>query len=296
MFVLAHLSDPHLAPLPQPRAVELIGKRMTGYLNWRLRRSAHQRRDVLDAIVGDVATAAPDHIVVTGDLANLSLPAEYANGHEFLTRLGTPERVTVIPGNHDAYVRDGGQMFLSAWREFLAGDRASAAPFPFLRRRGPVAIVGLSTAVPTPFFFATGRLGNEQTARFDALLAELPSQQCFRIVLIHHAPAGERPWLRRLEDAAAFRAIIARRGAELILSGHDHKAERNEIPGPGGPVPVIQVPSASAPVGDKYGAAAYNLYRIGGKPGGWTCELETRGLEADGKIGTLSRGELTGGR
>ena len=37
-FTLAHLSDPHLAPLPRPRLSELIGKRITGYLNWQLRR------------------------------------------------------------------------------------------------------------------------------------------------------------------------------------------------------------------------------------------------------------------
>ncbi|HEX3710381.1 MAG TPA: metallophosphoesterase, partial [Pseudolabrys sp.] len=37
-FVLAHLSDPHLAPLPRPRVDELIGKRITGYVNWRRHR------------------------------------------------------------------------------------------------------------------------------------------------------------------------------------------------------------------------------------------------------------------
>ncbi|MEX0591411.1 MAG: metallophosphoesterase [Xanthobacteraceae bacterium] len=292
MFVLAHLSDPHLAPLPKPRPAELIGKRITGYLNWQLRRGAHHRRDVLDTILRDIAAAEPDHVAMTGDLANLSLPGEYRQGREFLARLGTPDRVSVIPGNHDAYVRGSEKMFFSAWREYLAGDRPTNFPFPFLRRRGPIAIVGLSTAVPTLPFFATGRLGSEQLARFDALLAELPAQQCFRIVLIHHPPAGVRSWLRRLEDAESFRAVIARRGAELILSGHDHKAARNEIPGPSRSIPVLQVPSASAPFGDKHGAAAYNLYRIGGKPGGWTCEMEARGLGAGGKVATLARTQL----
>jgi 3',5'-cyclic AMP phosphodiesterase CpdA len=294
MFVLAHLSDPHLAPLPEPRALELAGKRVTGYLNWRLRRGAHHRRAVLDAIVGDIVSVAPDHVAATGDLINLSLPAEYAPAREFLAHLGTPDRVSVVPGNHDVYVRGGEELLLSGWREYLTGDRPGGSPFPFLRRRGPVAIVGLSTALPTLPFFATGRVGKDQLARLDALLAELPAQQCFRVILIHHPPAGPRPWLRRLEDAEAFRAVLARRGAELILSGHDHVAARNEIAGPNGQIPVVQVPSTSAPFGDRHGAGAYNLYRIGGKPGAWTCAMETRGVGADGGIATLAQSELIG--
>ncbi len=35
MFVLAHLSDPHLGPLPRARMRELASKRMLGFVNWR---------------------------------------------------------------------------------------------------------------------------------------------------------------------------------------------------------------------------------------------------------------------
>ena len=44
-----------------------------------------------------------------------------------------------------------------------------------------------------------------------------------------------RPWLRRLKDADAVPAVIAPHGAELVLSGHDHIAARDEIPGPTAP-------------------------------------------------------------
>lgn len=294
MFVLAHLSDPHLSPLPAPKLSELFGKRITGYLNWRLRRGAHHRRDVLDALVDDLVAQKPDHVAVTGDLANLSLTAEFAEGRALLARLGTPARVTVIPGNHDAYVRSTAGMYLSAWREYLAGDEPSKPPFPFVRRRGPIALIGLSTAVPTPPFFASGRLGRAQIDRFAARLAELRKQPCFRVVLIHHPPAGTRPWLKRLEDAAAFRAVIARHGAELILSGHDHIAAVHAIAGPERSVPVVQVPSTSATFDDPRGGGAYNLYRIAGTPGAWSCEMESRGFRPDGKIAALARTALAG--
>jgi 3',5'-cyclic AMP phosphodiesterase CpdA len=296
MFTLAHLSDPHLSPLPEPRLTDLMGKRITGYLNWRLRRCPHHRGEVLDAIIEDIAASRPDHIAVTGDLANLALDPEFVQGREFLARLGPPDRVTVIPGNHDAYVRSGEHAFLREWSGYLAGDREAPHAFPFLRERGQVSLIGLSTAVPTPPLFATGRLGRQQLDRLEALLAELGARDRYRVVLIHHPPAGERPWLRRLEDAGAFRGIIAQHGAELILSGHDHVAARHSIPGPKGAVPVIQVPSASAPLDDRHGAAAFNLYRIGGTPGEWTTEVETRGLVEGGKVAHLSGGKLNATR
>jgi 3',5'-cyclic AMP phosphodiesterase CpdA len=295
MFVLAHLSDPHLPPLPEARPHELIGKRVTGWLNWHHRRRFHHSAAVAEAVAADVTAVAPDHIAVTGDLGIIALPGEFSQGRRYLERLGTPDRVTVVPGNHDAYVRAGIDSFLSAWREYLTGDEPVSPAFPFLRRRGPVAMIGLSTAVPSPVLFATGRLGAQQLARFETLLIELGAQQCFRIVLIHHPPAGERSWLRILEDAAAFRAIIARHGAELILSGHDHISAVQEIPGPSGPIVVAQAPSASTPFADSEGSGGYNLYRIEGRPGDWSCELEARIVDTKGAVHARARRQLIGG-
>src|ERR1700709_781115 len=76
-FTLAHLSDPHLPPLPAARWVDLAGKRALGYLNWTRNRHKYQRRDVLDTLVSDLQAQRPDHIAVTGDLVNLALEAEF---------------------------------------------------------------------------------------------------------------------------------------------------------------------------------------------------------------------------
>lgn len=292
MFVLAHLSDPHIPPLPQPAPATLIGKRITGYLNWRLRRGAHHSRAVLDALTADLLAQSPDHIAVTGDLAILALEQEFPQGRAFLERLGSGRDVSVIPGNHDAYVRDTDGLYLSAWREYLAGDASGEAPFPYLRRCGPLALIGLSSAVPTPPFFASGRIGSAQMDRFAVLLEQLPREQCFRVILLQHPPAGKRPWAKRLEDAAAFRDVIARLGAELILSGHDHIAAVNEIAGRERTVPVVQVPSASAMPGDPRGGGAYNLYRIDGTPGRWRCAMETRAITAKGEVATVAQRNL----
>jgi 3',5'-cyclic AMP phosphodiesterase CpdA len=189
-------------------------------------------------------------------------------------------------------VRETDGLYLTAWREYLTGDDGGNAPFPYLRRRGPVALVGLSTAVPTLPFFASGRLGSDQLDRLAIVLARLSKEKAFRVILIHHPPAGRRSWLKRLEDANGFREVVALYGADLILSGHDHIAAVNEIAGPQKPVPVVQVPSASADPADPRGGSAYNLYRIDGAPGRWSCEMERRGFSASGKLVSLGKKQL----
>ena len=121
-FTLAHLSDPHLPPLPAARLRDLAGKRALGYLNWTRNRHKYHRREVLDALVADMQAQQPDHIAVTGDLVNLALEAEFAPAQAWLESVGTPQQVTVIPGNHDAYVRATRHRFAGTFGNYLRGD------------------------------------------------------------------------------------------------------------------------------------------------------------------------------
>ncbi len=282
MFVLAHLSDPHLGPIPAPRLVELAGKRALGYLNWQRNRRAVHRAEVLAALTDDLKASSPDHIAVTGDLVNIALAAEFAPARAWLERLGAPHDVTVVPGNHDAYARATRGLAERTWREYMHGDAAADDDlrFPFVRRRGPLALVGLSSAVPSAAFLATGRLGAAQLARLAELLEDLGHEDSLRVVLVHHPPRA-RSWHKRLVDAPALCAVLARHGADLVLHGHDHVRSLVWLAGPEHQIPVLGVPSASAR-GVHHEAAAYNLYRIEGAPGRWRCEVVTRGLRADG--------------
>jgi 3',5'-cyclic AMP phosphodiesterase CpdA len=291
MFTLAHISDPHLAPDPGPRLAELIGKRALGHLNWRLRRHKRHRPAALEVLVEDLAAQPKDHTAVTGDLVVLSLAHEFAPALQFLRRLGPPRDVTLVPGNHDAYVRSTERLHREAWAEYLAGDAPGDEMFPFVRRRGPVALIGVSTALPTLPFFATGRVGTAQLARLAEILPALDREGLFRVILIHHPPGGKRSPHEMLTDAPRFRALMRQHGAELIVHGHDHRASRLAIAGPEGEIPVIGVPSASSPPGDER-PGAYNLYRIDGKPGDVTVEMESRGFTPGGGIGVVGRVKL----
>jgi 3',5'-cyclic AMP phosphodiesterase CpdA len=324
-FVLAHLSDPHLGPLPRPEMRELASKRLVGYINWRRSRHRLHRRDALDAITRDLHGTHPDHVAVTCDLVNIALPAEFDHARHWLETLGRPADVSVVPGNHDAYVAAAALHRDRHWWPYMSGDDALCGPpapllekahastdfraegpvstapipdpspkmtFPYLRRRGPAALIGVSTAIATAPFMATGRLGEQQIARVARTLGDLRNENVFRVVMIHHPPL---PSARHkcLIDAAAFQHALAAAGAELIIHGHDHVHSLVWIAGNGGRVPVIGVPSASASTRTKKRAGAFNLYFISGSRGAWSCEVVSRGLRPSGAVAELNRFALS---
>lgn len=290
-FTLAHLSDIHLAPLPPAHALALCSKRITGYVNWQRKRRFVHDPAVLGSIVADMKAQTPGHIAVTGDIANIGLEAEYAAGRGFLDALGTPQTVSFVPGNHDIYVAECAAFAARAWGPFMAGDDGET--FPYVKQRGPLAIIGLTTGVPTPPFQATGEVGGSQLAAFAAVMERLRKESLFRVVLLHHPPVSEAPAYKRLTDAEAFMAVIARHGAELVLHGHDHRDMLNWLDGPrGARVPAVGVPSASARPGLDKDNPAYHLYRIDGEPGAWRCEMVVREMAEDGAVREVKRTHL----
>ena len=276
-FTLAHLSDPHLPPLPEPRASELAGKRVFGYLNWRRNRHKYHRREVLDALVSDLRAQSPDHIAVTGDFVNLALEAEFPPARAWLESVGPPDQVSAIPGNHDLYVAATRHRFEETFADYLAGDVGrTAAAFPYLRKRGPLTLIGLSSALPTPALMATGTLGASQLAVLEQRLAGL-SSETFRILLVHH-PLRSETRVKRLTDSRQLIALLKRHGVELILHGHDHVHSTIWIDGPERRIPAVGVPSASSLAHGRYPSAAYNLFAIAREGNGWRCDMIVRGI------------------
>jgi len=270
----------------------LLGKRVLGWLSWRLRRGAIHRVEVLDALLEDLEARRPDQIAITGDLTNLSLESEFAAARGWLRRIGDPDRVTLVPGNHDCYVRVPRRAGWDLWSEYLTSDanaddrigRASCAAadsihFPSLRVRGPLALIGLSSALPTPPFLASGALGNDQLAELERLLEVLASTDLYRVVLIHHPPdPGATSARRGLRDAAALCRVLRRAGAELVLHGHLHRTRIAEVEGPRGPIPVVCVRSASDVGLHAHKRAQYHLLDFEGGATG-RIRLRTRGWQ-----------------
>lgn len=283
MVTLAHISDIHLAPLPPFSPLDLFNKRITGYLHWIASRKQRLTSDTAASLVAHLKRERPDLIAVTGDLVNLGLPAEIAVARDWLEGLGTPDQVAVIPGNHDAYVTGSLEECLEAWGDYATGERLAEAPFPFIRRKGAMALVGCSSAVPSLPFLAIGEFDAAQADRLEIALKTLKQENLFRVVMIHHPPQEEAYSPRLgLRGAEMFREVIERAGAELILHGHLHASTVSALQGPKGDVPVIGVAAASAEPATGQSPARYNLFSIERQPGGFSCVMREYGYQRIG--------------
>jgi 3',5'-cyclic AMP phosphodiesterase CpdA len=294
MALIAHLSDVHLGPLPDVGARDLMSKRLLGYLNWRRNRERAYDPDILAAILADLRAARPDHIAVTGDLVNIALPREIAGARTWLEALGAPGDVSLVPGNHDAYVPAALPLIAEAWQPFTAGDTPGDAPFPYIRRRGQLALIGVSTAIASAPLMATGRIDTEQAQRLGLALAATGRQGLCRIVMIHHPPTHRASaWPRRLIGAPLVRHAIRRFGAELVLHGHNHRTSVAYLEGTGRDVPVVGAAApGTRPHGNRPGGS-YNLFKIVGEPGNYVIGMFERGWR-DGAIETISKRLLAG--
>ncbi|CAM5454196.1 3',5'-cyclic AMP phosphodiesterase CpdA [Aquamicrobium terrae] len=282
MFRLAHLSDVHLGPLPDVTYRDLASKRVVGYVNWQRNRRRHMHDAVIDTLVGDLRASEPAHIAVTGDLVNLALDGEIEMARLWLETLGAPRDVSVVPGNHDAYVPGAFDKICRSWGAWMTGDGANGPvdrhSFPYLRVRGPVALIGVSTARATAPFMANGFFEAGQAERLGRLLEETGRDGLLRVVMIHHPPVrGAVAQHKRLFGIGRFQKIVRRHGAELVLHGHSHEPTLYWI-GRGTKVPVVGVAAAGQAPGGRHTAAQYNLIDIGEGQGSWRIRITRRGL------------------
>lgn len=284
-FTIAQLSDPHLSSLDKVRIGDLLSKRVLGYLSWRFNRRAKYRPEILVELVRDLKSQQPDHTVVTGDLTHIGLPHECQEVKNWLGDLGSPSEVTIIPGNHDAYVMTDWDDTLGLWASYMNSDVTGdlgycerEACFPSLRIRGSVAFIGLSTATPSAPFFATGSIGSSQLQALERILVKTGDRGFFRVILLHHPPIpGTVRWQKRLTDHAFFRSVVGRCGAELVLHGHGHRTSIRQMVTQGRVVPTIGVPAASAISHDPDRRAQYHLYRLTRQASTWSVQLSVRG-------------------
>jgi len=288
MLRIAHVSDLHvLAPLGYQLRRILFNKRMTGYLNLRMKRGRAYRREYLLAVLA--AAARADHLVVTGDLTNLSLESEYEEAGRLLAGAARTTEVTVVPGNHDIYLPAirRKRRFPHHFSQYLGSDLPAlaldlpAGHFPSVKLRGPAAIIGLTTAVPRPPFVSAGHIGDDQLAALAAVLAHPEVARRTPVVLLHHSPFDGPNRLEQLRgglvDARALRRTLQPVARGLVLYGHLHQREHARLATAHGVLDAVCAPSASIDHSDASARAGFNVYEI--DDGGRVASIEGRVLD-----------------
>ncbi|CAN93967.1 MULTISPECIES: metallophosphoesterase family protein [Sorangium] len=303
---IAHLSDLHLLSLEGAFPFRLLNKRLTGYLNLRFRRHAIHKPHAVHAAAREIRRLGVDHVVITGDVSNLALEREFVLVRDFLqSGLGLPpERVSIVPGNHDAYTKGAhrSQRFSRYFAPYLRSDLVLDAPgksddggatrdggdsaFPFVHLRGPVAIIGLSTAWPRPPLVASGRLGPVQLRALERALEHPEVRRRTPVVLQHHPfhnPASRaKTLLEGLGDAAAEGRLLRQVRRGLLLHGHLHRRIHRKLHTERGHIDAVGATSASLLHDSDERMAGFNVYEIddAGTIGGITSHRFVPGQDA----------------
>lgn len=262
----AHISDLHLPFEPHLSLRQRLSKRQLSVWSWQ-KRHAVQSSDVLSALTQDIQTHAVDQVLITGDITNFSLPGEFRQAADWLRALAPAERISLVPGNHDALVPVPAADSWDLWAPWMRLQDG----WPFVHRVGPVSLIGLNSALPTAPLLARGRLGAEQLARLERCLATEGTAGQTRIVMLHHpAAAGAIGWRKALADGTELRAVLRRHGAELVLHGHARGARLDTVAGPAGAIPCLCVPSSTAlPNPQDEGARWHRLQLMGDAADRW---------------------------
>lgn len=258
--------------MPRVSVAELASKRITGYVNWHRNRRKHLFGNTLELVLAGLREAGPDHVAITGDLVNLATRSEIEAARLWLETHFAPDKTTLVPGNHDAYVPGALARATAAWQPWLKSDaaRPDGSLFPSYRVRGPVALIGCSTANATLPFMATGEFGHKQARAAGKLLDQARQDGLFRVVLIHHPPVRDAAlWHKRMRGVGRFAKMLKQHGAELVLHGHTHLDTLHHLKGKDGQVPVVGIASSSQGPGGRKPLAGFNLFDIEGEPGSW---------------------------
>jgi 3',5'-cyclic AMP phosphodiesterase CpdA len=275
---IAHLSDLHMLDLMGAVPGRLFNKRATGYANLRFKRNHKHHPEPIFAARERLKAAGIDHIVVTGDVSNLALEREFDKVSDLLDSLHLgPNDVSVIPGNHDAYTRGAVKTsrFRAWFGRFMTSDLPSDHVFPYVRLRGPVAIIGLSSAVARPPLVASGELGKDQLDRFRAILAHPDVRDRTPIILQHHPihndPRRIKVWLEGLLDAEEEARILEGVHRGLVLHGHLHRRIHRLLETAHSTIPAVGSTSASLIDERPDRMAGFNVYEV--TPSGEIAEI-----------------------
>ncbi|GAC1351153.1 MAG: metallophosphoesterase [Polyangiales bacterium] len=294
---IAHFSDLHMLSLEGMKLHRFLNKRLTGIAMLRLHRTAAHKPAAVRAVAEEVKRANVDHVVITGDLTNLALESEFAMVRRFLDddlQLSAAQ-VSVIPGNHDVYTKGSAnkRRFESFFGDYLKSDLPRygvdhcGARYPFVKLRGKVAIIGMSTAVPRGPLMASGRFGGAQIDQLAHILEDPEVKNRTKVILQHHPAHNLKnrvvAYLEGLHDSQHMVRALQRLEHGLILHGHSHIRVRRSIATEVGRIDVVGATSASLLSNHPHRHSGFNLYEFGDQSGKLEL-IEAHVLGGDGKF------------
>jgi 3',5'-cyclic-AMP phosphodiesterase len=175
---------------------------------------------------------APDALLVTGDLAEHSADAEYAQVAALLAAVEAPRYV--LPGNHDDH---------AALRRHFDAPGAPGTPIQYAVDLGGLRVLMLDS---TRAGADSGQLDADRLAWLENTLAE--DTRTPTLLAMHHppfetgAPAADAIGIPDSDRAALADLVRRHPNVSLIAAGHFHRAIAGRLAG----CPVLAAPSTYA--------------------------------------------------
>ena len=289
-FRFVQLSDLHLSSIGVPNPLYLMNKRALGYLSWLKKRRFTHQRWILDCALSDIKQLNVDHYAITGDLTHIGLKHEFTQVASWLSDVGEPENVTIIPGNHDLYVNEHWNRSFLFWQDYMLGDNMTAkaikenndalnnlnALYPIVRIRKHVAFIALSSVFNAPWFRATGKISDAQLNRLKTLLSNGQLDDYCKVLLIHHPiTLSNTPARKSLLNHSMLTAILNEHPVQVILHGHGHHSNMDTlICNKDIHTPVIGMSSTSSTSQSEKYKAEFLLFDIHKTHSHWNMQLQ----------------------
>lgn len=189
----------------------------------------------LDWFAARVKAAAPDAVLMTGDLTSAARRHEFAAAADWLEGLGVP--LTVEAGNHDLPYFNVVERFWNPYRRFHAIERVLERPLAL----PGVRIVPLKTTARFQWRLNWAE-GHVDAASLAGAVEQVRAAGPEDVVLVacHHPLIDTRTRVEaRTRGGRAALDALAAAGADAVLSGHVHDPFAIEHHTAHGPVHLI---------------------------------------------------------
>jgi 3',5'-cyclic-AMP phosphodiesterase len=224
MATIAHLTDLHLVENNYAHR-RFESRARLQYLSFGRPLAPATRKNRVSSALHEVWMRNVDHLLITGDLTEDGHQEQFEVLAQLLAESRIPpERVTLVPGNHDAYIDADG--FDQALRGPLRAYAATSSIAAALRFRD-VTIVPVSTAFQQSPLRSAGAIASDELASLAAIVTD-PALAGRPIVFAQHHPPGVAfipllQWLDGLTEHSALSRLFRRCPHLHVMHGHTHK-------------------------------------------------------------------------
>lgn len=245
-YTIIHISDLHLYAYPKTWG-EWTSKRFLGAMNLWVRRARQYPLKRFKALVQHIQQTQWNHLVISGDLTSLGLEREFYQARSILDPLlSSKKRVSIIPGNHDRYVKEAcdPDLFSMYFGEWFSTDEIKTEQI-----NNKWHLISWDSTHPNDWLTAAGTVRHKTfLATEEYIKAQSPDA---KFIIMNHYPIWfpknyhfhARHELYNLYQT--YHWVLRQPAVSLYLHGHVHHNWTHKINRNGNPLYIVNSASST---------------------------------------------------